>query len=80
MSDIGEPFSKLFRDKFAVKLPEKADREAIIKWILQQGNMEYDVQQIAKYLQGKAFKEIKSILTKVTKGKPSEDLLTKRLA
>jgi len=42
--------------------------------------MEYDVQQIAKYLQGKAFKEIKSILTKVSKGKPSEDLLTKRLA
>ena len=42
--------------------------------------MEYDVHQIAKYLQGKAFKEIKSILTKVAKGKPSEDLLTKRLA
>ena len=40
--------------------------------------MEYDVQQIAKYLQGKAFKEIKSILTKVTKGKPSEDLLLRR--
>ena len=51
-SDIGEPFSKLFRDKFAIKLPEKADREAIIKWILSQGedNMEYDVQQIAKFL------------------------------
>jgi hypothetical protein len=42
-SDIGEPFSKLFRDKFALKLPEKADRETIIKWILSQGDMEYDV-------------------------------------
>jgi hypothetical protein len=54
-------------------LPEKADREAIIRWVLSKGDMEYDVHQIAKYLQGKAFKEIKSIINKVTKGKPTEE-------
>lgn len=42
-SDIGEPFSKLFRDKFSIKLPEKNDREAIIGWILQKGGLEYDI-------------------------------------
>jgi hypothetical protein len=48
--DIGEPFSKLFRDKFQMKLPEKADREAIVRWLLHKGNMEYDVAIIAKFL------------------------------
>lgn len=33
-----------------MKLPEKADREAIVRWLLHKGNMEYDVAIIAKFL------------------------------
>lgn len=32
--DISESFSKLFREKVAVKLPEKGDRERVVKWLL----------------------------------------------
>jgi hypothetical protein len=35
-SDILEAFtaSRVFRDRFQLKLPEKKDREAIIQWLL----------------------------------------------
>lgn len=32
---MSECFSKLFRDKISLKLPEKADREMVIKWLLE---------------------------------------------
>jgi hypothetical protein len=36
-SDILEAFtaSRVFRDRFQLKLPEKKDREAIIQWLLE---------------------------------------------
>ena len=79
MSDIGEPFNKLFRDKFSLKNPEKHDRELIISALMNtQGDL---VTQVAKYLQGKTFKEIKNIVYKVTKGgKDRGDEMIKRLA
>lgn len=78
--DVLDTISKaLFREKFHIRNPEKQEREAIIKWLLDKDQrlmqqipddirQDIDVVSIAKYLQGKCFKEIRSILLKVTSG------------
>ena len=77
-SDVMESFNRLFREKFVIKNPEKQDREEIIRWLLEndeklatlgeEASRSLDAEAIGKYLQGKCFKEIRSILVKITRG------------
>lgn len=93
-SDVMESFNRLFREKFVIKNPEKQDREEIIRWLLEndeklatlgeEASRSLDAEAIGKYLQGKCFKEIRSILVKITRGveklENAQETVIKRLA
>jgi len=83
--DIIGSFARHFKDKMAFKNPERADREAIIDWMLaieeklKNIDIDLDTTLIAKFLQGKNIKEIRSTLIKATKGSANSDAVLKKL-
>ena len=84
--DIASSFNCLFKEKFAFKNPEKLDRETIVTWLLKndetvkrQSDRNLDVASMAKFLQGKNFKEIRSILVKVTKSTGQQEEITNEI-
>lgn len=85
--DMLESFTKnMVQGRLQIKGMEKGDRERCIEWLIKtEGKLrgfEIDVSQVAKHLQGKTFKEIRSTLLKVTRGDReslTNELINKRL-
>jgi hypothetical protein len=85
--DMLESFTKnMVQGRLQIKGMEKGDRERSIEWLIKtEGKLrgfEIDVPQVAKHLQGKTFKEIRSTLLKVTRGDRdslTNELINKRL-
>jgi hypothetical protein len=75
---------KFFDLKINMRNPEKAERERIIEWIIENDEklqgLEVSVPEIAKYLQGKSIKEIKNILIKVLGGRENQGEVIKKLS
>ncbi|CDW87814.1 aaa atpase domain-containing protein [Stylonychia lemnae] len=89
-SDISDIFAKLIRNKIQILNPEKQDRDAIVRWMLEFDSklkldieiiLKLNINEIAKYLQGKTVKEIRNTLIKILKSRNelNNDILMKRL-
>ena len=46
-------------------MPERSERAAILNHVLDGNPGDVDTQEVAKYLQGKTFKEVKQIVSKL---------------
>jgi peroxin-6 len=55
----------LFADRVKIEAPERADRAQMVEHMVKSDEIDYA--ELAKYLQGKSFKEMQMLLTKVTR-------------
>ena len=56
-----------FKNRAKIDLPERSERAAILNLVLDGNPGNVDTQEVAKYLQGKTFKEVKQIVSKLQK-------------
>lgn len=56
-----------FKNRAKIDLPERSERAAILNHVLDGNPGNVDTQEVAKYLQGKTFKEVKQIVSKLQK-------------
>lgn len=78
---LGSLSHLLFKYKTIIRAPEREDRRIIVEHCIRKilpdwnnANREIDTLELAKYLQGKSFRDISNLLQKLLKTLPSKNI------